>query len=106
MVTKSPSNPALSSLGRSADFSPQPCRREREMEDFLNAAGFESCCRLKSMLRWKIGRLFRLSCAAWARILALFFTLALIKTALLVQLGKHVFETHWRVGSIETNWWD
>jgi hypothetical protein len=41
---------------------------------------------------------------AWARILVLFFALAGIKIALLVRLGRHLSEIHWRVGSARATW--
>src|SRR5439155_11773423 len=43
---------------------------------------------------------------AWSRVLALLLILALIKLALVVRLGKHLFETHWRVALPETIWGD
>jgi arylsulfatase A-like enzyme len=42
--------------------------------------------------------------AAWSRILVLFFALATIKIALLVGLGRHLGEIHWRVGAPTTTW--
>ena len=44
--------------------------------------------------------------AAWSRILVLFLALASIKIALLVGLGRHLGEIHWRVGSSRTTWCD
>jgi arylsulfatase A-like enzyme len=44
--------------------------------------------------------------AAWSRILVLFLALAAIKIALLVGLGRHLGEIHWRVGSSRTTWCD
>jgi hypothetical protein len=46
----------------------------------------------------KAARIFRLPADIWARALTIFLILAGIKTALLGQFGKHLFETHWRVG--------
>jgi hypothetical protein len=42
--------------------------------------------------------------AAWSRILVLFLALASIKIALLVGLGRHLGEIHWRVGASRTTW--
>jgi arylsulfatase A-like enzyme len=42
--------------------------------------------------------------AAWSRIVVLFLALAAIKIALLVGLGRHLSEIHWRVGSALTTW--
>jgi hypothetical protein len=42
--------------------------------------------------------------AAWSRILVLFLALASIKIALLVGLGSHLSEIHWRVGVPRTTW--
>jgi len=42
--------------------------------------------------------------AAWSRILVLFLSLASIKIALLVGLGRHLGEIHWRVGESRTAW--
>ena len=44
--------------------------------------------------------------AVWSRILVLFLALASIKIALLVGLGRHLSEIHWRVGSSRTTWCD
>ena len=45
-----------------------------------------------------------LPAAAWSRILVLFIALASIKIALLVGLGRHLGEIHWRVGESRTAW--
>src|ERR1017187_331751 len=42
--------------------------------------------------------------AAWSRILVLSLALASIKLALLVGLGSHLSEIHWRVGGPRTTW--
>ena len=42
--------------------------------------------------------------AAWSRILVLFVALASIKIALVVGLGRHLSEIHWRVGASRTTW--
>ena len=39
-----------------------------------------------------------LPATAWSRILVLFLALAAIKIALLMGLGRHLGEIHWRVG--------
>ena len=45
-----------------------------------------------------------LPAAVWSRILVLFLALASIKIALLVGLGRHLGEIHWRVAGSRTNW--
>jgi hypothetical protein len=40
----------------------------------------------------------------WSRILVLFLALAAIKIALLVGLGRHLGEIHWRLAGSRTNW--
>src|ERR1035438_4692050 len=42
--------------------------------------------------------------AAWSRIVVLFLALASIKIALLVGLGRHLGEIHWRLAGSRTNW--
>jgi arylsulfatase A-like enzyme len=48
--------------------------------------------------------LWGLPATAWSRILVLFFALASIKIGLLVGLGRHLGEIHWRVGSSPPTW--
>src|SRR3954451_7040135 len=52
------------------------------------------------------GRWLSLPSMIWARLLVLFLSLVSIKLALLVCLRKHLFEIHWRVEPVETNWGD
>ncbi|MCX6924536.1 MAG: sulfatase-like hydrolase/transferase [Verrucomicrobia bacterium] len=47
-----------------------------------------------------------LPAAAWSRILVLFFALTLIKIVLLLGLGRHLCEIHWRVGGTPVTWWN
>src|SRR5437763_98099 len=57
--------------------------------------------------RARLGAWLRIPGAAWARLVGLLLILCLIKSVLLVRMGKHLFETHWRVaGGVETNWTD
>jgi hypothetical protein len=48
--------------------------------------------------------LWGLPATAWSRILVLFLALAAIKIALLMGLGRHLGEIHWRVGSSRMTW--
>src|SRR4051812_22994789 len=42
----------------------------------------------------------------WPRLLILFFVLCAVKAALLLTLGKHLFEIHWRTQTTEIGWVD
>ena len=53
-----------------------------------------------------IGSLFRLPLDAWSRVLALFLGLAGVKTLLLLQFGKQLYDVHWRIGGTDQAWWD
>jgi hypothetical protein len=64
---------------------------------------------VKTRLRFDSSTLFqffRLPQAAWLRLLVLFVALAGIKLALIVRLGKQLFEAHWRLTPHEPVWGD
>lgn len=42
--------------------------------------------------------------AAWARIVVLFFALGLMKIILLMGLGQHLYQVHWRIGGAPQGW--
>src|ERR1035437_6048896 len=50
--------------------------------------------------------LWGLRAAAWSRILVLLCALASVKMALLIGLRRYLCETHWRIGSSGTTWWN
>jgi len=62
--------------------------------------------RFSSSLLGKFGDWLNIPGKVWARIIVLLLSLGLIKIALIVRLGKQLFETHWRVALAETNWGD
>src|SRR5262249_54676161 len=49
-------------------------------------------------------RVFGLSLEAWSRIVVLFAALAILKLALLIELRKHLQETHWRIDVPPVTW--
>jgi hypothetical protein len=57
---------------------------------------------------WRVGaaRFLNLPSGVWSRLLVLFVALAGIKVALVVSLGKKLFETHWRLTPHEPVWGD
>src|SRR5882724_7181004 len=57
---------------------------------------------------WRVGvaRFLNLPLGIWSRFLVLFVALAGIKVALVVSLGKKLFETHWRLTPHEPVWGD
>src|ERR1051326_1326701 len=60
-------------------------------------AGIAGFCEAKPTLRGPDRTFGGLSSAVWARLVVLFVALAGIKVALLVRLGKPLFDVHWRV---------
>lgn len=61
---------------------------------------------IAAALRFATGSFLNLSSALWARLLVLFVALAGIKMLLVAQLGKKLFETHWRMTPHVPVWGD
>jgi hypothetical protein len=69
-------------------------------------AGERDFVETKSTWRVGVARFLNLPSGVWSRLLVLFVALSGIKAALVVSVGKKLFETHWRLAPHEPVWGD